>query len=227
LDAGHLCRRDGCVVTVAPRPTRRSYNSSRRKEQAAQNREGILAAATALFSEKGWAATGMRDVAAAAGVAVETVYSNFSTKPELLLRAIDVGVVGDAEAVPLSRRPEFAALGVGAFSERIAAAARLLTDINRRSWGLRRALTEAAASDPQLDRALHGLETRRRDNIREGVEMVLGHATDEETLDMCWVVMGSETYCLLTKVGGRTEQDYQQWLAATATRVLDPEGRHR
>jgi hypothetical protein len=39
--------------------------------------------------------------------------------------------------------------------------------------------------------------------------------------------MGSETCCLLTKVGGRTEQDYQQWLAATATRVLDPEGRHR
>ncbi len=215
------------MTASPPKPARRGYNSARRQQQAAQTRELILAAATALFSERGWAATGMRDIAGSAGVAVETVYANFSSKPDLLLGAIDVGVVGDVEAVPLSQRPEFAALGVGSFAERIAAAARLLTDINRRSWGLRRALTEGAASDPQLEGALHGLERRRRENIREGVEMVLGRATDDDTLDMCWVVMGSETYYLLTRVGGHTDEDYQRWLAATAGRVLDTERTQR
>ena len=41
----------------------------------------------------------MRDIAKDAGVAVETVYANFGSKTELLMTAIDVGVVGDAEPV--------------------------------------------------------------------------------------------------------------------------------
>ncbi len=78
----------------------------------------MLEAATELFGQKGWVGTGMRDVARAAGVAVETVYANFGSKPELLLAAIDVAVVGDAQPIPLGERPEFAVLGRGSLSTR-------------------------------------------------------------------------------------------------------------
>ena len=71
----------------------------------------------------------MRDVARAAGVAVETVYSNFGSKSELLLAAIDVAVVGDLEPIPLGERPEFAALGRGARSTR--------EWLPRRGWSVR------------------------------------------------------------------------------------------
>jgi AcrR family transcriptional regulator len=164
----------------------------------------------------------MRDIAKEAGVAVETVYANFGPKTDLLLRAIDVGVVGDAEPVALSQRPEFAALGVGSLADRINAAARLLTAINRRTWGLRRALNEAAGSEPQLAAKLHELERRRRDDIRQGVEIVLDRPVDDDVLDGLWAVMGAEVFYLLTQIGGRPDEDYERWLATTIRRLLDP-----
>lgn len=184
----------------------------------------MLAAATSLFADRGWSATGMRDIAKEAGVAVETVYANFGSKTELLVTAIDVGVVGDAEPVPLSQRPEFAAVGIGSFADRISAAARLLNGINQRTWGLRRALSEAAGSEPQLAAKLHELERRRRDNIRQGVEMVVGRPVDDDVLDGLWVVMSADVFYLLTQIGGRPVEDYERWLATTIRRLLDREG---
>ena len=52
---------------------RRSYDSSRRQAMAEETRLSVIDAATRLFAENGWACTGMRDVAKAAGVSVETV----------------------------------------------------------------------------------------------------------------------------------------------------------
>jgi AcrR family transcriptional regulator len=184
----------------------------------------VLAAATSLFADRGWSSTGMRDIAKEAGVAVETVYANFGSKTELLLTAIDVGVVGDAEPVPLSQRPEFAALGVGSFTDRIEAAARLLSGINRRTWGLRRALHEAAGSEPQLAAKLQELERRRRENVREGVEMVVGRPVDDDVLDGLWVVMGADVFSLLTQIGGRPVEDYERWLGTTIRRLLNRDG---
>lgn len=212
-------------MTSAPQEgARRPYRSARRQQQAAETRSLVLAAATSLFADRGWTATGMRDIAKKAGVAVETVYANFGSKTELLLTAIDVGVVGDAEPVPLSQRPEFAAMGVGSTDDRISAAARLLTGINQRTWGLRRTLNEAASSEPQLAAKLRELERRRRDNIREGVEMVLGRPVSDDVLDGLWVVMGADVYVLLTQVGERSLEDYERWLSTMIARMLSGEG---
>lgn len=214
----------GLVTAAAPEERRRPYRSPRRRQQAAETRALVLAAATSLFAERGWSATGMRDIAKESGVAVETVYANFGSKTDLLLTAIDVGVVGDTEPVPLSLRPEFAALGVGSFADRIGAAARLLTGINRRSWGLRRALNEAAGSEPELASKLHELERRRRDNISQGVEMVLGWPVENDVLDGLWAVMGADVFYLLTQIEERTVEDYERWLTTTISRLLDRDG---
>jgi len=208
-------------VTAAPQEEgRRPYRSARRQHQAAQTRALVLAAATSLFADRGWSSTGMRDIAKEASVAVETVYASFGSKTELLLAAIDVGVVGDAEPVPLSQRPEFAAIGVGSVTDRIGAAAQLVSGINQRTWGLRRALNEAAGSEPQLAAKLHDLENRRRENIRQGVEMVVGRPVDDDVLDGLWVVMGADVYHLLTQIGERSVEDYERWLAMTVGRLL-------
>lgn len=208
-------------MTTAPAEGgRRAYRSARRQQQAAQTRALVLGAATSLFADRGWSATGMRDVAKEAGVAVETVYANFRSKTELLLAAIDVGVVGDAEPVPLSQRPEFAALGVGSYADRVAAAARLLTGINQRTSGLRRTLGEAAASEPELAAKLVELENRRRNNIRQGAEMAVGRPVDDHELDALWAVMGADVFHLLTQIAGRPVDSYEQWLAEIISRLL-------
>ena len=82
----------------------------------------------------------MREVAARAGVAVETVYATAGSKRALLRQVSDVAVVGDDAQVALAARPEFAALGSGSRGERLAAAARMLTRLNSRTAALNRAL---------------------------------------------------------------------------------------
>lgn len=99
-------------------------------------------AAHELFVTKGWAGTGMREMAAAAGVAIETVYSHFTSKRGLLRAVVDGAVTGDEAPVPLAERPEFLALGRGQRAERVRAAARMLAAVQERTGPIFRLLHE-------------------------------------------------------------------------------------
>jgi AcrR family transcriptional regulator len=82
--------------------SRARYHSERRQEQAAATRQAILDAARTLFVEQGYARTTVADVAAAAHVAVPTVYASVGPKPAILeeLRKL-IPVVGDVpEDIP-------------------------------------------------------------------------------------------------------------------------------
>jgi AcrR family transcriptional regulator len=179
----------------------------------------VVAAAARLFGERGWAATGMRDVARAAGVSVETVYASFGSKSVLLLAAIDLAVVGDAVPVPLNQRPEFAALGSGTRRQRARAAARLVTGINQRTAGVVLALKEAAASDPELAERLREREQRRRVNVEQGMTLAAGRTVTEEEADGLWAVLAVEVYQLLTGLRGWTPRQYEDWLADVIERL--------
>lgn len=210
----------GPLTTPAPQQARRVYRSPRRKQQAAETREQILSAASTLFGARGWSATGMRDVAREAGVAVETVYASFGSKTELLMAAIDVGVVGDDEPVPLADRPEFTVLANGTFAERVAAAAGLVTTVNRRTSGLRRALNEAAVSEPALADKLIEAEHRRLISVAQAVELITGQPIEPATRDGVWAVTSFEMFHLLTGVAGWSEARYQEWVGDLIGRLL-------
>jgi AcrR family transcriptional regulator len=217
-------------MTAAPATNagarRRAYDSPRRLQHAAQTRAAVLDAATRLFGERGWAGTGMRDIATAAGVAVETVYANFGGKPELLLAALDVAVVGDSEPIPLADRPEFGDLGRGTRGERLRAAARLLRQVHERTYGLGKALREAAAGDALLAKRLSEAEQRRRSNIEEAIELVTMQPVDESQRDGIWAVVSMQVYQLLVDMAGWTPDEYEDWIADTIGRLLRP-GRGR
>src|SRR2546423_6222271 len=91
-------------------PVKRRYDTSRRQEQARENRRRILAAGSGLFREKGYAAASMPEVAKGAGVAVQTVYKAFANKATLLKAVFDVTVAGDDEDVPIAGRDFIAAI---------------------------------------------------------------------------------------------------------------------
>src|SRR3954447_1704856 len=88
---------------------KRVYHSPLRAEQALRTRAAVLDAAGRCFLERGYAATTMRDVAARAGVSVQTVFGQGS-KAALLLACVDRAVVGDDEQAPMAERELFVRL---------------------------------------------------------------------------------------------------------------------
>ena len=62
---------------------------SRQERQAAETRREILEAARRLFAERGYSATGMGDITAEAGVAVQTIYASVGSKRALLAAMLD------------------------------------------------------------------------------------------------------------------------------------------
>jgi AcrR family transcriptional regulator len=203
-----------------PAASRRRYRSPLREQQAGQTRAAVIDVATRLFGEKGWAATGMRDVAGAAGVSVETVYANFRSKSELLTACIDRAVVADEQPLTLAQRPAFAEIGRGSRARRMKAAARLLVDIHQRTAGVLLALREAASSDPALAQWRREAEARRRQDVERAAALIAGRAVTREEGDLLWAVTAVEVYELLTDVRGWSPQRYVQWLTGAIDRLL-------
>jgi AcrR family transcriptional regulator len=86
--------------------TPRRYQSTLRADQARETRRRVRDAADALFLEHGYAATSMDDIATAAGVSRQTVFSAFGSKANLLKECFDVRLAGDDEPLALADRPE-------------------------------------------------------------------------------------------------------------------------
>ena len=82
----------------------RTYNSPRRREQAASTRRAILAAAQRLFERDGYAATSIAAIAAGARVSNKTVYLAFESKSALLRALWNLLLRGDEGEAPVAQR---------------------------------------------------------------------------------------------------------------------------
>jgi len=90
------------VIVSSKRPART------RQQRASERREAILAAALDEFSERGFAAARLDDVATRAGVAKGTIYVHFRDKEHLfqeIVRAMLAPLVGSLEALRQSDLP--------------------------------------------------------------------------------------------------------------------------
>lgn len=194
---------------------RRSYRSRLREQQTADTRRAVIEAAQRLFIANGWAATGMREVAAAAGVALETVYSHFSSKRGLLRAVADIAVVGDDEPMPLAERPEFVAIGRGRRPARLRAAAELLAAVHTRTAAVAKLLREAAPGDSEIAELLQATRDRQRRDVATALELIIGRAPTPPERDGVWAVVSPEVYLLLVEESEWATEQYQTWITAT------------
>ncbi len=194
------------------RAARRSYRSPRRELQAKGTRDALIAAATGLFTTRGWAATGMRDIAQEAGVATETIYKHFASKADLFRQAMDIAVVGDDAPVPVAERPAFTAMGTGTRAERIAAAVRVAVDIQLRTVGFAKVVREAAPTDETIAEALGAARERQRADVATGAALVFGRQPTDAERDGLWTLFSPEVYLLLVEESGWSVEQYEEWL---------------
>ena len=179
-----------------------------------------MQAAHDLFVANGWAATGMREVASTAGVALETVYKHFSSKRGLLRAVIDATAAGDDAPVALAQRPEFLAMGQGRRPARVRAAAGLLTAVHRRTAAVATLLRQAAPADAEIAGMLHSTRERQRTDVGTALGLIVGRPPTAAERDGVWAVVSPEVYLLLVEESGWTPEQYEAWIAETLERVI-------
>jgi AcrR family transcriptional regulator len=218
---------------MAPRvkpASKRAYDSTRRQAQARETQRLIAAVARDLFIERGYSATSVRDIADAAGVAVQTIYNAFDGgKPAILARVFDIGVVGDDEPVALADRDELRAI-LSSTDPRAAITiwTRMSTDIHMRFMPLMNTLREARSAEPLIDSlwrqnvivyrhegmsALAGL-LKRLKALPKG--MTVARATD-----VIWAYVSFDTAEALIVERGWTPDEYAEWSATALMRIFE------
>src|SRR5215216_3533816 len=214
-----------------PKPVkpRRSYDSQRRRQQAAQTRRDIEAAANKLFRERGYAGTSMPVIAAEAGVVVETIYRAFGSKAALFKAVVEGALAGGSEradASPAERPAIRAVIEETDPHRKLELYAATQPGVHGRSGPLYRVLVAAADSDPELREVLEGIEARRLRGLG-GLASQLAESralhsdlSVEDARDIIWTLCSTPVHDLLVRQRGWTPETYQHWLAAALQREL-------
>ncbi|MGY1744151.1 TetR/AcrR family transcriptional regulator [Blastococcus sp. SYSU D00695] len=203
---------------------KRSYNSPLRAEQALRTRAAVLDAAGACFLEAGYAATTMKDVAARAGVSVQTVFGQ-GTKSSLLLACVDRAVVGDDEEAPLAQRELFVRLVEAPDrAGKLAAVRELVLRYVPQTVPMIQVFAAAAAGDPEVAEAWAEYERRRYTDQRVligslGPELRDGLDVDRAT-DIAWGLFTHAPIANLVGVRGWSVEQYADFLADALERLL-------
>jgi len=188
---------------------RRRYESPVRNARAQRTRAHVVATAGRLFAERGYAGTSVRQIAAAAGVSLETV-TQTGRKADLLLAAFRDGFAGDPDAVNLD-----ALVGPAGLSDLPEMVARVASGV-RGSLPIWRAFTTAAAADPTVAAVRAELAVARRAEIVARLEET-GLAPEGDCgrlADAIGLLTSHEAYDHLTGVCGWRHEEYVEWAAA-------------
>ena len=208
---------------------KRSYDASRRREQARERRLAVVLAARELFGRDGFRLTTIAAIARRAGVSAESVYKGFGTKAALAKAVFDLELAGDDEPVPVAARPAMQAIRdepdvrrkiemfAAGLAQRQAASARvqiLIRDgrhVDESLGPVWDKLTgEGLTGMTMLGR--HLLETGQ---LRDGMGL-------DEVRDVLWNYLAIDAYERLVLTQGWPPERYSAWLAHALTSALCP-----
>ena len=200
----------------------RDYRSPVRARQAEDTRRLIVEAAATLFAERGYARTSFAAVAAAAGVAVNTVYTSVGGKSALIMAMSEDGAA-DALAVEAERR-----IGECTDPREIL---RIVADgtgqVRRRRQQTLTILLDNRTADPDVAAAAEHATRVVRDRLKivaarlvtiGGLREGLTRKQVEQTL---WFYFGFEAWRTVRDFGW-SWKDSADWLAEQSAHALLP-----
>ncbi len=198
-----------------------STRPSRRDVQAQQTRRLILDAALTLFTRHGYGATSVNQIAAAAGVAVPTVYASVGTKPELLRLLLDrvdeqAGVADHVARVVAAETPRAT----------LAAAVALTRGLVEHAGQIIVALRSAAGVEPDLATAYTEGMARHRAGAETTVQRIADagalhpQVSAEHAAAIFATLTSPASWESLTADFGWSFDDTQAWLTELLTREL-------
>jgi AcrR family transcriptional regulator len=205
---------------------KRGYDSSRRRAAAEETRVAVLLAARDLFTTRGYAATSVADIAAMAGVSVDTLYTAVGRKPQLLLAVNDMELAeGDAPLAAEQRDYVQDIRAAGTAEEKIAVYAAALARVLPRSVPLLEALRVAGQTDAACRGAYESVNERRAANMRlfaadlRATGRLRDDLGDDAVADIVWS-MNSPDYFQLLRSRGYSPEQYAALVRDVWTRTL-------
>jgi AcrR family transcriptional regulator len=206
---------------------KRRYRSEVRSAQAHATRARILDAAQPLLLERGYHATSIEAIAAAAGVAPQTIYNGFGTK-RMILGALIRRAMRGAEHAPLPLRSP-AGAAVRDAPDATTALRLFADDISRRLERvapLVMLVNAAAPADAELNELLALIHRQRLGQLRGLVRWLSAKSplrlSAAEAADTLWLLVSAESYLLATTRRGWSRARYARWLAdSLATLLID------
>ncbi|AXT84843.1 TetR/AcrR family transcriptional regulator [Aeromicrobium sp. A1-2] len=205
----------------------RSYTSTVRAEQAEKTRGAILAAARALFVERGYRRTTVQLIAQQAGVNVDTIYQAIGRKPDLMRELVETSLSGRAVAVP-ARQREYVRLirEAPAATDKIDIYARAITDIHERMAPIFIALRDAASTDEPCRALWRDISARRARNMLEfaadlrATGELRDDLGDQRVADVIWSMNAAEYWVLLVQERGWAATEFERWISDAWRRLL-------
>jgi AcrR family transcriptional regulator len=210
---------------------KRAYDSRLRLERADATRLAIAAAAGRLFAERGYAATSIEEIAAAAGVGRATVFTSVGGKPELLKEAYRLAVRGAGNAnTPLGEQVRSRRISAEPDAHKLLAGyAGVMVEVGRRLAPLYEAVRAAAHADPEA-RELWHLITEERRKAATGIvrrlaerDALLRGLDRQSAADILWVLNDPGLYQLLVTQRRWTQRRFRNWLTKSMhAQLLEP-----
>ena len=215
--------------------TKPSRRVSRQREAGEatrrESRRRLLAAAKAEFAERGYAAATVIRIAERADMSVQTMYSNWGNKRNLLRAVMESSVTGD-EDIPLvaGQPPPIIVASLdpddardpGRLLSHLSHQYRLLAERAAVGWQTYR---DGAAIDPDIAedwrqlndlrrQAFHGLFSRIPANaLRQGLSLATA-------ADTAWVIASPDTHDQLVRHAGYDYDQLESWVRDTLIAAL-------
>jgi AcrR family transcriptional regulator len=206
---------------------KRRYNSTQRAAQAAATRQAVLDAARQVFMRHGYIGATVAEIAATAGVAVDTLYATVGSKPVLLRELVETAISATDTAMPAEDRDYVQAIRAATSAEeKLEIYAAAVVAIQQRLAPVFVALRDAAVTDSACARLWDEISERRAANMRQfAVELrhtgqLRDDLSDDEVADVIWSMNAAEYWLLLVGQRGWTPQRFGDWLVYAWKRLL-------
>lgn len=193
----------------------------RRALQAQQTRHDIVDAARHLFAQRGYSVTSVKDIAAEAGVSVQTVYDSVGRKPALLA-ALNDAIDETAQVGAIVQQ----AMAEGTTDALVALSPRISREILEHAGDIVRIATNAAATQPDLRQIREDGLARHRDGARMVCELLRKRRALRRGLrvdtaaDTLAAVTDVDVALMLSDHYRWTPDQIESWMTSTARMLL-------
>ena len=215
------------MARTSVKTPKRRYDTSGRQASALETRRRILAAARRLFLKRGYAATTMAAIAAAAGVSIETIYLSIGGKAGLVRYLVETALSGTDKPVPPVERAGVREVRAEPDPrQKLRLFARMVRPMLERLAPIWFVVLEAAPSDKELSSLVDELQQRHAGSMQLVIEHLLEtgrlrpHMSKDMARDVVWAMNSPEFYGLLVGRRGWTGEMFESWLTDAWQRLL-------